>query len=82
MSKIRGGEKNPEFYLYRGIASFILNHQDKGLSDLNKYIGNPGYQSTLSERYLAYFYRGILNLNIGHMIDALIDFSDAIAFDP
>ena len=79
---IRGGEMNPEFYLYRGIASYILSYQDKGLSDLDKYIQNPGFQSTLSERYLGYYYRGVLHLDIGYMNEALIDFSDAIAFDP
>ena len=79
---IRSGEDNSIFYLYRGISSYILNQHDKGKSDLNRYISNPSYQSTLDERYLAYLYRGMLNLDIGEISESLVDFSDAIAFNP
>ena len=79
---IRGGEENTIFYLYRGISSYILDQHDKGMSDLSKYIANPGYQSTLDERYLAYLYRGMLNLDIGEINESLVDFSDAISFNP
>jgi len=94
MSAIQDFNKAVELYpsdspffilLYRGVSHGVLINWNSALVDLNSFMDNPRFNTSEvsdDEKRIAYSSRGIVNLNLGRIDEALRDYENLKKIDP
>jgi tetratricopeptide (TPR) repeat protein len=72
---IEGGRNEPQYYNVRGQAKYYLHEYNGAITDFNKVINS--WTGEKEQRAQAFYWRGLVNIDLGQKENACIDFNKA-----